>query len=94
VTKLFRPCNGTTGASFIEAWCGNCKRDVAFRNDEGDSCPIVAASLAFDIDHPEYPKEWTYGDDGSPICTAFEPIDAPDRQDPNASIRDLFAGKP
>jgi hypothetical protein len=68
----YRPSNGTEGDGFIGDWCGRCKRDAAFRNDEGDSCPIVAATLALDVDDPEYPVEWVYDERGQPKCTAFE----------------------
>lgn len=87
----YRPACGTEGADFIDHWCGRCKRDKAFRNDEGDSCPIVANSFIFDVDDPRYPSEWQYDDKGHPICAAFEEMGSPDKRDENAAIRDLFA---
>lgn len=72
MAKPYRPSNGTEGVSFIDYFCGRCERDRAFREERGDSCPIVAASFAFDIHHPSYPKEWIEDDDG-PRCTAFVP---------------------
>lgn len=68
--ELYRPSNGSEGMAFTDHWCGRCERDRAFREDEGDSCPIVAATMAFDVDDPEYPREWVYGARG-PCCTAF-----------------------
>ena len=65
--KKFRPSNGTEGEIFIDSWCGECARD------KNQGCPIVAATFAFDVDEPEYPQEWQYGEDGQPKCTAFEP---------------------
>jgi hypothetical protein len=88
--KKYRPACGSEGANFIDRWCYSCKRDEAFRNDDGDSCPIVANSFVFDVDDPRYPSEWTFNDEGRPICTAFEPVDAPDKRDENAAIGDLF----
>lgn len=61
----YRPSNGTAGQSFIEAWCGCCKNDA-----HGD-CPIIARSMAFGVDEPEYPTEWVWKD-GQPVCTAFD----------------------
>ena len=62
--KPYRPSNGTEGYAFIESNCANCERD------KDQDCPILAASLACDIDDPGYPKEWVYGDEGAQ-CTAF-----------------------
>ncbi len=90
-TRKYRPSCGSEGADFIDHWCGRCKHDVAFRNDEGDSCPIIANSFVFKMDDPKYPPEWQYAADGCPVCTAFEEIDSPDKRDENAAIRDLFA---
>ena len=71
-TERYRPSNGTEGEIFMERWCARCWRDAAFRADQGDSCPIAAATMAFDIDDPEYPAEWIEDETG-PRCTAFEP---------------------
>jgi hypothetical protein len=70
---LYRPSSGTEGACFIERWCASCQRDEGFRLGEGDSCTIVAATLVFGIDDPEYPREWIMGERG-PVCTAWEPL--------------------
>ena len=74
MSKPYRPSNGTEGDIFYHWWCSACARDHAFRDnpDSGDGCPIVAATFVFNIDEPEYPKEWIQNDDGSnPRCTAF-----------------------
>jgi hypothetical protein len=84
----YRPSNGTEGDCFIESWCDRCKRDEAYRSGEGDSCPIVANTLALPIDDPEYPAEWTYAANGQPICTAFEEVGTPDPPDPRQG--DMF----
>lgn len=70
--KPYRPSNGTEGELFYENWCADCRRDAAYRRDEGDSCDIVACAMAFNIGDPDYPKEWVIGADGQPKCTAFE----------------------
>lgn len=62
--RPFRPSNGTEGHGFIGEWCCNCERDR-----DGD-CKIVAATFAYDVDDPEYPKEWVE-DERGPRCTAF-----------------------
>ncbi len=72
-THPYRPSNGTEGIGFMARWCDQCCRDEAFRNDEGDSCPIAAAAMVFMLGHPEYPTEWIADDLLGPCCTAFEP---------------------
>jgi hypothetical protein len=68
----YRPANGMEGALFMARFCDQCARDTAFRDGTGDSCPIAAASCAFGVDDPEYPKEWQH-DMSGPFCTAFQP---------------------
>jgi hypothetical protein len=84
MSRPYRPSNGTEGESFIEWWCFNCARDAAFRDggfeDPALGCPILADSFAYDIKDPNYPKEWVYGDDGSPKCTAYT-------EDPSCPVR-------
>ena len=72
MTRPYRPANGTEGEAFIARWCGSCERDRAFREDRGDSCPIVAATLIFEIGDAEYPAAWVQDAQG-PRCTAYEP---------------------
>lgn len=86
----YRPGSGTEGMGFIDHWCGRCARDQAFRDDPdtGDGCPIVAATFAFAVNDPKYPKEWIADEKGA-RCTAFT-------TDPNKPIRcddtpDLFS---
>lgn len=78
----YQPSNGMEGEAFIDSWCGNCIHDRAFREDpdNNDSCRIVARSLAHNVSDPEYPPEWRYNENGTPVCTAFEP-------DPDAQKR-------
>lgn len=67
----YRPANGTEGEAFEAQWCANCWRDAAFSYGDGDSCTIIADAMAFDVDDPEYPKQWII-EAGRPLCTAFE----------------------
>lgn len=63
--RLWRPSNGSQGDSFMANFCEKC------RNDTPDHpCRILTATMAFNINDPEYPKEWCYVDD-RPTCTAF-----------------------
>ncbi len=71
--EKYRPSNGTEAIDFMAAWCDQCIHDAAFRDDDGDSCPIVAASVAFLRNDPNYPVEWVKDADG-PHCTAFDPV--------------------
>lgn len=74
-------------------WCARCERDRAFREGEGDSCPIAIDTLTYKIGEPEYPKEWREEDGLEGLrCTAFT-MDAtlPEPLDPSAVVRDMFA---
>lgn len=94
VGRPYRPGSGTEGMAFDEAWCDHCTRDKEYRdNPDSDpgftGCQIIADTFAFDITDPRYPKEWIYGKDGRPCCTAFT-------TDPKKPIRcdrtiDMFA---
>jgi hypothetical protein len=74
MSKPYRPSNGTEGDYFQDQWCAGCARDAAFRADpdSGDGCPIVAATMIFNINEEEYPKEWIEDNNGGNArCTAF-----------------------
>ena len=68
----YRPSNGTEGAFFEGAWCAGCRR-----GGEHAACRIHMMALAHDIEDPGYPREWIYGSDGQPCCTAFSDKHAP-----------------
>lgn len=75
MARPYRPSNGSEGEGFLEAYCFHCERDRAFRdtNYEGDGalgCQILAATYRYDVNHPDYPKEWIEDERGS-RCTAF-----------------------
>lgn len=105
IPKPFRPGNGTLGDIFDSQWCAKCKRDAQIRKAESEGnaraadyascCPILTRTLALDIGDPDYPKEWVWGEDGKPCCTAFIHVDSdrepPYQRDENAAVGDLFA---
>lgn len=76
----YRPSNGTEGSIFEAAWCDDCRQDAAFRGwfnedsprgEQPEGCSILCNVMAYATDDPEYPREWIYGADGQPRCTAF-----------------------
>lgn len=71
----YRPSNGTEGMSFDEMWCNECERDARYRRnpEAGGGCSILCRSLLYEIGDEKYPKEWTHGLGGQPMCTAFRP---------------------
>lgn len=75
MSEKYRPTSGEEGAHFQDRFCDRCKRDAAFQADpdNADGCEILARTMLFDVDEPEYPVEWIRGDDGRAKCTAFEP---------------------
>ena len=66
------PSNVAEGDMFREKFCERCLKDRVFREHGQDGCQILAAALCYDLDEPEYPKEWTHDAEGRPTCTAFE----------------------
>ena len=73
MTSRYRPSNGTEGEIFMNHFCDRCSKDAKYREtlDGSDGCEILANTLVFEIDDPEYPKEWIRDEKG-PRCTAFE----------------------
>lgn len=82
--RKYRPSNGCEGAGFMDRFCAQCKRDEAFQKDpaNNDGCDIAARTMAYNIDDPEYPSEWTIDDNGCAKCTSF------DRIEPDAARHD------
>lgn len=79
----YRPSNGTEGECFYEAWCCKCSKDAHMSTgkdwdlcDDNEICPIIADTLAYDINDPKYPKAWVYKD-GQPCCTEFVDVGTP-----------------
>lgn len=82
--EKYQPSNGTEGDSFFWAWCRHCQRDKAMHEgvdfddcDDNELCGIIADTMAFNVEDEKYPKEWRYGKDGQPCCTAFVPAGDP-----------------
>ena len=65
--KPFRPSNGTGGDIFRSYWCDQCEKD----RYESKPCRIFTKTLIYSTDDKQYPKEWTYDDNGDPQCAAF-----------------------
>lgn len=84
--RLYLPSTGTEGADFWSKWCANCKRDEAFRDGTGDSCPILANSYC-----GIQPEEWHVWR-GDPVCDAFEGDEYPHLS--GFAVRDLFPAAP
>lgn len=79
--QKYRPSNGTEGEIFMGNWCCKCQRDKSMREgadfdecDDDERCDLIANTMCYDVEDDEYPKEWTYGNDGQPCCTAFVPV--------------------
>lgn len=90
------PSNGTEGDSFISAWCGTCARDRALRDgcpieecDDDEVCDIVSRTFLYQVEDPEYPVEWIYGEAG-PCCTAYIPAGEPISMARCAHTVDMF----
>lgn len=94
--RKYRPSNGTEGDLFQAAWCVHCRRDAAFRQDPeaaAEGCTILVHTYAYAVDHPRYPGEWQWGEDGQPRCTAFQPMGTDDAYRCD-DTPDMFGGQP
>lgn len=72
--KLYKPSNGTEGEIFFNKFCYRCKKYVYDEETESDDCElnlIIAAEIN-EVDDLDYPDEWQYDENGSPICTEFK----------------------
>lgn len=50
--------------TFMNYFCFRCKMEK--------DCEILSDTLVYDVDDQKYPKEWTYDNDGDPVCEAFK----------------------
>lgn len=101
-TKPYRPANGTEGEIFYEQNCARCLGERAYREsnfeDGSLGCPILARSYAFDVDDPNYPKEWVrddvpYDEPDNARCTAFKEDRGQEIPPPRCTeTPDLFGG--
>ena len=88
----YQPSNGTEGEVFWSEWCYTCARDKAMREganfedcDDNERCDIIAASFRGEA------KEWVFGADGQPMCTAFHEFGTPELYRCPATA-DMFGG--
>lgn len=72
--KKYRPSNGTEGMAFTDHFCDRCIHQHP-DPDHDSQCNILMRSMCFDIDHEQYPEEWTYDDHDSPTCTNWKKWD-------------------
>ncbi len=70
----YKPDTNDEGHVFLQNWCFQCVHDELFRatDDPKTSCNVLYRAWCHSIDCPDYPIEWTFRDDGKPVCTAFE----------------------
>lgn len=97
MTTPYRPSNGTEGEIFMAQWCDRCTINLNYRGDPDNEepCQIMGDTMIYNVDDPQYPKEWILSpDSGQPRCTAYrdvwekgEPVEP---LDPNAVIRPLL----
>lgn len=75
--KPYRPSNGTESEMFCEQWCRRCMADKDYRENDGESCPIIVNAFVYQNCDADYPPKWKHDHAGRPICTAFiEDVDA------------------
>lgn len=74
--RLYRPSNGTEGMIFTDHYCDHCIHEkFSHTQKEGDKkCDILTATMLYDTNDKEYPKEWCYIDD-TPTCTNWKKWD-------------------
>ncbi len=74
MTKPYRPSNGTEGMWFMSQFCERCHYDQKYqRTQDGKyGCKIIMLTHVYNIDDPEYPKEWVQDEAGNPTCTKFK----------------------
>lgn len=72
--KKFRPSNGTEGEIFMDAFCYRCIHEKwsHTQNDNDAKCGILSATMIYDYKDEKYPSEWTFAENGYPVCTAWK----------------------
>lgn len=61
--KKYRPSNGSEGVDFTLKFCDNCIYDGNY------GCPIIVASMLYEVEDKEYPNQLVYNPD--PTCLMF-----------------------
>ena len=87
--RAYRPSNGTEGEIFQERYCSRCIHEG---EEDGEYCHILTSAMIFEIDDPEYPKEWVQDESGKPMCLAFTTEKAPRREPDLPGQMYLFEG--
>lgn len=67
--KPYRPTKATEGYFFQSAWCDNC---LFNDHEQGEGCRILTETMIYNLDDPEYPKEWQQNSAGEARCTKFK----------------------
>lgn len=80
--RKYRPSNCTEGFSFMASFCDRC----AVRG----ICRILPRTMAYNLDDPEYPEQWTYDAEGYPTCISFTDGSGPRRRRQCKKTGDLF----
>lgn len=82
IGKLYQPSSGTEGEGFIDSHCMRCIHCDPDPHGE-KQCTIFGNAVFYSIGDPEYPKEWVYGTDGKPTCTAWRLWDWNEKGNPD-----------
>lgn len=83
--KKYRPSNGTEGELFFSHYCDKCSKK--------DTCQLMHRTMAFDVEHPEYPAEICYSAEGQPTCTEFDEQFQLEQKYVVYKIKDIELGK-
>ena len=68
--EKYQPSSGTEGMFFTDQYCMNCLHCDPDPDGE-KQCDILCRTMVFDTNDEEYPKEWTYKENGQPFCTSY-----------------------
>jgi hypothetical protein len=85
--ETFMPSNGTEGEMFNCAFCERCIHEkwTHTQKDGDKKCDILSRSFIhwYEPNHPDYPKEWKYNEEGWPVCTEWVKWDWGNDGDPD-----------
>ena len=79
------PSNGTEGDYFMAKFCDRCihEKFSHTQNHRDKQCDILSRSMIYDRKDKEFPKEWQYGENDNPLCTAWVKWDWKNDGDPD-----------
>jgi hypothetical protein len=71
--QKYCPSNSTAGDVFMSKFCERCSKEKFIHTQvHGDKqCDILNKAIVFEHDNPNFPKEWQYGLEDNPLCTAY-----------------------